>query len=215
MKKTLYFPEIFEMIGDAESKEGKIAILHRFYQEKGFSDILRLCYEPQIKWVVTRADIENLKYDHMDIADYDLAPTTLFLEARRRLYNFTNVRNPPLPVNKCQRLIANMFSVLHHKEVELFKQMVDRNILETGLDEELVREAFPTLLSGEYKPPKKKAGRPPGAKNKNTKPPAPKKKRGRPPGAKNKKKPVAKKKATTRKKTPAKKKMVDKTETVG
>lgn len=216
MKQTLYFPEIFEMVGEQETKEGKIAVLHRFYQEKGFVDILRLCYEPNIKWMMTRADIENLKYDHMDIADYDLAPTTLFLEARRRLYNFTSVRTPPLPLNKIQRLVANMFSVLHHKEVELFKQMVDRNIEDTGLSEELIREAFPTLLSGEYVPPtptKRKPGRPPGAKNKvaPTKP-APKK-RGRPPGSKNKKKPATKKKATPRKKATTVKKTVDKPET--
>lgn len=230
MKKTLYFPEIFELIGEEETKEGKITVLHRFYQEKGFIDILRLCYEPKIKWMVTRAEIENLTYDHMDIADYDLAPTTLFLEARRRLYNFTDVRNPPLPINKIQRLIANMFSVLHHKEIELFKQMVDRNILDTGLSEELVREAFPNLLTGEYiapVPEKRKPGRPPGAKNKSSidKPPPEKKKMGRPPGAKGKKKKVAKKRKTTpRKTTPRKKvvktapaieKVVDKTDTVG
>ena len=116
MKRTVYFPEIFEMIGNAETEDDKIAILHQFRQEKGFYDILQLCYEPTIKWMITRDDIEHLKYDDMDIEDYDLAPSTLFLEARRRLYNFTNVRNPPLPKNKIMKLVARMFSSFHHKD---------------------------------------------------------------------------------------------------
>lgn len=184
MKRTIYFPEMFELVGEAETKEDKIAVLRRFQDEKGFKELLTLCYEPTINWLVERKDIENLTYDHMDIADYDLAPTTLFLEARRRLFNFTDVRKPPLNKGKVLRLIANMFSVMHHKEIELFKQIVDRNIEETGIDEGLVRDAFPDLLSGEYVPPtpeKKKRGRPPGSKNK------PKKKGpGRPKGSKDK-----------------------------
>ncbi len=147
MKRTVYYPEIFAMVGEVDTKEEKIAVLHKFKNEKGFYDILRMCYDPLIKWVVTREEIENLVYDHMDIADFDMAPTTLFLEARRRLYNFTNVRTPPLKHYKVIQLITGMFSVLHHEEVELFKQMVSGNIEDTGITEDLVREAFPNLLS--------------------------------------------------------------------
>ena len=219
MKRTFYFPEIFEMVGEAQTKEEKIAVLRKYRTEKGFLDILRLCYEPRIKWIVTREEIENLPFDHMDIADYDLAPTTLILEARKRLYNFTNVRRPPLKKNKVIRLIANMFSVLHHKEIELFKQMVDRNILETGLDEGIVREAFPKLLSGEYVPPepeKRGPGRPKGSTKKKVdeKPASPPKKRGRPPGSKNKpKRGPGRPKGSTKKKTTTRKKTTTKTAT--
>jgi len=231
MKRTVYFPEIFEMVGNVETKEEKIAILHKFWQEKGFFDILRLCYDPRIEWIVTREEIEHLTYNHMDIADYDLAPTTLFLEARQRLYNFTNNRKQgkaPLEKNKVIKLIANMFSVLHHKEIELFKQMVSGEILETGITEDLVREAFPNLLSP---PIKRGPGRPAGAKNKTeeekiaeqvakeeAKKPAPKK-RGRPAGSKNiprdeEGNPLPKKRGrpagTKNKKKPTVKKVVDK-----
>jgi len=147
MKRTVYFPEIFEMVGNAQTKKEKIAVLHKYRNEKGFYDILLLCYDPRIKWMITRKEIEDLEYPRMDIADYDLAPTTLFLEARRRLYNFTTLRQPPLKKRKILQLIAGMFSVLHHKEVELFKQMVDGNIEENGMSENLIREAFPGLLS--------------------------------------------------------------------
>ena len=146
-KRTIYYPEIFELVGNAETKEDKIAVLHKFRNEKGMYDILRLCYDPNIHWIVTRPEIENLAYDYMDIADYDLAPSTLFLEARRRLYNYTTVRQPPLKKYKVLQLIAGMFSVMHHEEVELFKQMVDGCIEKDGLTSELVREAFPGLLS--------------------------------------------------------------------
>ena len=147
MKKTVYFPEIFAMVGEAKTREEKKAILWKFRDEKGFINILQLCYDPKIRWVVTRREIENLEYDHMDIPDFDLAPTTLFLEARRRLYNYTNMKQPPLKGYKVLQLIAGMFSVMHHEEVELFKQMVAGRIEERGLTEKLVREVFPKLLS--------------------------------------------------------------------
>jgi len=147
MKKTVYFPEIFAMVGEAKTREEKKAVLWKFRDEKGFINILQLCYDPKIRWVVTRREIENLEYDHMDIPDFDLAPTTLFLEARRRLYNYTNMKQPPLKGYKVLQLIAGMFSVMHHEEVELFKQMVAGRIEERGLTEKLVREVFPKLLS--------------------------------------------------------------------
>ena len=166
MKRTIYFPEIFTMVGEEQSRAKKIEILQKFKNEKGFLDILRLCYDPKINWLVSRKDIENLVYDHMDIADFDLAPETLFQHARRRLYNYTDVRHPPLKLNKVLRNIATMFSSLHHDEVELFKQMVDGNIIEEGLDELLIRDAFPLLLSEREVQLKRKPGRPSGAKNK-------------------------------------------------
>jgi hypothetical protein len=147
MKRTVYYPEIFEMIGKAKTKKAKIEILHRYKNVKGFYDILRLCYDPNINWLVTRKELENLQYDKMDIADYDLAPTTLFLEARRRLYNYTNLRQPPLKKRKIIQNITGMFSAMHEDEIELFKQIVDGRIKEKGLTEKLVRDAFPGLLS--------------------------------------------------------------------
>ena len=83
----------------------------------------------------------------MDIADYDLAVSNLFLEAPRRLFNFTNFRKPILPKDKVLRLIRNMFSVFHPEEIEIFKQMVDRKLQAKGLTENLVREAFPGYLN--------------------------------------------------------------------
>jgi hypothetical protein len=172
MKRTVYFPEIFEEVGKAKTRKEKIAILHKYRDVKGFYEILKLCYDPNIHWVITRKDIENLEYEDMDIADYDLAPTTLFLLARRQLKNYTNLRQPPLKKNKVLRLISGHFSSLYYKEVELFKQLVEGRIQEKGLTEKLVREAFPGLLSDPIEPPKpkKKRGRPPKKKAPETAP---------------------------------------------
>ena len=109
MKRTVYYPEIFQQVGEAETTEERIAILRKYEYVKGFKDILKLCYDPSIKWMVTREDIEYLVYDHMDIADYDLAPETLFNLARRRLYNYTNQRTPQLKKNKILNLIGRTF----------------------------------------------------------------------------------------------------------
>ncbi len=147
MKKTVYIPEIFEQFTTKTKKADKIAVLHKYKDVKGFLHFLHITYDPNIKWGVTREDIENLKYDHMDIPDYDLAPINLFLESPRRLYNFTNVLNPILPVAKIKRKMAIMFSAMHHEDVELVKQAVNRKIKAHGLTEKLVREAFPNLLT--------------------------------------------------------------------
>lgn len=147
MKKTVYIPEILAMVSKASKKQDKIEILQRFADVKGFKHVLFLTYDPTLEWVITRSDIENLRFDHMDIADYDLAVSNLFLEAPRRLFNFTNFRKPILPKDKVIRLVRNMFSVFHPEEIEIFKQMVDRKLQAKGLTENLVREAFPGYLN--------------------------------------------------------------------
>jgi len=169
MKRTVYFPEIFEMVGKAKTRKEKIDILHKFKNEKGFYEILKLCYDPLIEWHVTKKELDEIDYEKMDIPDYDLAPSTLFLLARRQLKNYTNLRQPPLPKYKILRLISGHFSSLHPKEVELFKQLVDGRIKEKGLTEKLIREAFPGLLNEPVKKekPKKKKGRPKKKKEEN------------------------------------------------
>jgi hypothetical protein len=154
MKRRLYFPEFLEMMENTKSRKDKIALIRNYGNVKGFPDILYFCYDPKIEFVVTRRELDNLWFDHMDIPDYDTAPTTLFNEVRR-IRNYTTLRQPPLRHNKVLQLIANTFSCLHHEEIELFKQMVAGRIKCKGLTEKLVREAFPGLLSPEEKPVKK------------------------------------------------------------
>ena len=149
MKKTVYFPEIFRELEECSKKADKIAVLHKYADVKGFKHFLYITYDPNIKWGVTRADVENLKYDHMDIVDYDLAVTNLFLESPKRLFNYTNVRNPMLTKNKILKNIARMFSVMHHEEIELVKQSINRKIKVNGLTVKLIEEAFPGLLTKE------------------------------------------------------------------
>jgi len=155
MKRIIYFPEFLEMMEETKSRKDKIALIRSYGHVHGFPDILVYCYDPKIEFVVTRKEIENLWFDHMDIPDYDTAPTTLFNEVRR-IRNYTTLKQPPLNHKKVIQLIANTFSVLHHEEIELFKQMVDGRIKCKGLTEKLVREAFPGLLSPEEKKSKVK-----------------------------------------------------------
>ena len=69
--------------------------------------------------------------------------------------NYTNLRSPLLQKNKVMKCISSHFSSLHPREVELFKQIVDGKIKENGIDEELIRDAFPGLLREPPKPEKK------------------------------------------------------------
>lgn len=137
-------PEIIDKIKEADTEEEKIRIIQGFGDTKGFRHLLYICYEPSIEWVVTRKDVDHLVYNHMDIPDYDLAVDNLFLLAPKRLFNYTNVRSPLLTKQKVKNLISGHFSVMHHEEVELIKQAIDRNI--DGVPEDLVRKAFPNLL---------------------------------------------------------------------
>lgn len=151
MKKTVYFREIFDELDECTKKADKIAVLHKYGNVKGFKSFLYITYDPNIKWGIDRSDIENLKFDHFDIADYDLAPTNLFLESGKRLFDYTNVRFPMLSKEKCQKNMARLFSVMHHEEIELIKQAVNRKIKVNGLTAKLVKEAFPTLLTEKAK----------------------------------------------------------------
>lgn len=205
MKRTVYFPELFKEIGDAKTRKEKIEILRKYKDVKGMMELLYLCYEPSVEWYITRKELDNLQYDKMDIPDYDLAPTTLFVLARRQLANYTNLRVPPLKKYKIIRCIQTDFSSLHPDEVELFKQIVDGRIQQKGLTEKLVREAFPGLLKElpEEVPPTKARDSKFAQK---TEPLVVTEEKKTTP----KKKTTARKKTTTRKKTTSRKKVTKK-----
>ncbi len=146
MSKTVYIPEILAMIDKASKKQEKIDILHRFQDVRGFKEVLFFCYEPYVKFHFTVDDLDNLQYDKMDIPDYDTAPTNLFLEAPRKMRNYTNLRKPFLSKEKCLRNIASDFSAMHHEEVEIYKQIVGKKLKARGLTENLVGEVFPDIF---------------------------------------------------------------------
>lgn len=151
MKKTVYIPEILEQIEASSKKQDKIDVLHKYKDVKGFLALLFICYEPYVKFHVTRDEAEDMVYDHMDIADYDLAPTNLFLEASKRMRNYTNLRKPFLSKKKVLRNLRNDFSAMHHDDIEIYKQCIDKKLKIRGLTENLIREAFPDLLYSEEK----------------------------------------------------------------
>lgn len=166
-KLTPFFPEILREIEAEPKRSSKIMILKKYRDVKGLPQLLFFCYEPTLKYAVTRKELDNLRYDYVDTPTYETAMTNLFREYRR-IRNWTNFKNPPLRKAKVLDLISMMFSGLHHEEVEIFKQMVNGRIKVKGLTENLVREAFPLLLSP--KPPK-----PPKPKKKSAKEEEPKK----------------------------------------
>lgn len=150
MKRKIYLVEILEDVAKAKSKKDKIHILHSAGNNVRLQEILKLTYDPEIKFIVNRKELDTFRYVHLDIPDYDCAATTLLNESRR-IVNYTNLRNPPIRFNRVCQLIINMFSGLHNDDIELFKQMTEGRFKCNGLTKKLIMSAFPGIITEESK----------------------------------------------------------------
>ncbi len=141
---NLFIPEIFEFVGTTKSKDDKLAIL-RNNSSPAMLTILRLTYSSDITFLMSFNEVKKIEFEDMDIADYTLAPSTLYRE-HKRLNIYTNERGLNLRKTKLHILMSQLLSSLYNDDREIVIHMHKRKLPFNGLTENLVREAFPDLL---------------------------------------------------------------------
>ena len=141
----IYVAEILEAAAYYKSKEEKAEVLLA-NDCPALREYLRLTFDPDIEWTITYKEMKKIKYYHMDIADYSLAPSTLHREWKRLKYLTTDQDYKLTHEKKCQ-LLANMFEVLHQPEIDLIKaSMQGRSLPFTGVTEKLTRMCWPNIF---------------------------------------------------------------------
>lgn len=139
MRHTVH--EIFNEVVEAKTKDEKIAILRKNNNQTIFR-ILRLCFDPAYALDLPEGS-PPLKIDrHLPEGVSD---TTLYAESRR-LYIFEKKKE--LSRVKKETLFIQFLEGLHYTEAELIVAAKDGKISKRykGLNEALVRQAFPGLL---------------------------------------------------------------------
>lgn len=134
-------PQVFEEVEKAKTKEEKIKIL-RAYESLPLKGILELNYHPAAKMDLPPGE-PPFKKDTNTPDGY--SDSNLYVEFRR-FYIWTRPSN----LNKIRKesLFIQMLEGIHWKEAELVCLAKDRKITKKykSLKEDLVREAFPSLL---------------------------------------------------------------------
>ena len=151
---TIYIPELLAKIGEYKTREEKIRVLHA-NQSPALLKLFDLCYSDDIDWDFSRRDLDHIKIKgKLDIADYDMAPSSLFRMAMK-LDMFTNRKKQGnrMSKEKALKVIGEWFSAMHQNDIEVIKQVVDGNFTYKGVTRKLISAAFPQLLPVKEKLP--------------------------------------------------------------
>ena len=138
-KIPLFIPEILEFVGKLPKKADKIEVLQN-NDSKALQEVLRLTFDPSIKFRLKTKEARAIPFEDMDIADYPLAPTTLFREAKRLHYytSESNVREEKLKI-----MLSQLYSSLYVDDADLVRAMFSKKLPYKGITFSLIKEAFP------------------------------------------------------------------------
>ena len=138
--KNIY--EVFDDIAKAKTRAEKIDIL-RSDRRKVLKDVLQGAFHPGIKFVFDKP----LEYTPSD-SPPGLGYTSIEQEMKR-VYLFVegNPRvDPNLTQQRKEHILMQILEALEAREAEVFMNMMLKDLKVKGLDEKLVREAFPGLI---------------------------------------------------------------------
>jgi len=138
--KNIY--EVFDDIAKAKTRAERIDIL-RSDRRKVLKDVLQGAFHPGIKFVFDKP----LEYKPSD-SPPGLGYTSIEQEMKR-VYLFVegNPRvDPNLTQQRKEHILMQILEALEAREAEVFMNMMLKDLKVKGLDEKLVREAFPGLI---------------------------------------------------------------------
>jgi len=142
--QPLYIPELLEFVGKLTKKEEKISTLQN-NDTKALREIFRLTFSPDVNFMLEHKEVKDLEFEDIDIADYSLAPSTLFREFKR-LSIFTNEKGQNLRKTKLKILLSQMFSGMYKEDIDLVKAVFTRKLPYKGITANLVKDTFPGLI---------------------------------------------------------------------
>lgn len=143
--RTLYIPEILDLIDSATSPKQKKQILIE-NRSPALGAILAYTYDLKFSMVLSAAEIDEALAQpyKKERGELGTCPTHLFKEYKR-LSMFVAPSN--LPKQKVKHLLIQLRECLHDSEFQVILKMLRREPLAKGLTPKLLNETFPSLLS--------------------------------------------------------------------
>ncbi len=135
-------PAISDIIAGTErypARADKVALLRQFDCHP-LRAILFYAFDPSVEWLLPEGDVP---YRPSDFGDSE---GMLYSEARK-IYLFVKGGNPNLRQMKREMLYVHFLESLYPKDAELMVYVKDKKLPAPGLTADIVREAFPGLLS--------------------------------------------------------------------
>lgn len=135
---TPLLSETLKKVNNAKTKDKKIAILKE-YDNEALRMVIRSSFDPKIVWKIPKGEVPYV----VNEAAVDTEHTILQREARK-LYNFIEGGNDPLPQFKREDMFIQMLEGLHKTEAQLLVDAKDKKLHQVykGLSATVVKEAF-------------------------------------------------------------------------
>lgn len=138
--KNMY--EVFDDFKKAKTRAEKIDVL-RNDRRRILKDVLQGAFHPKIEFIFKKAP----EYTPSD-APPGLGYTSIEQEMKR-IYLFVKDHprtDPNLTQQRKEQILIQILEALESREAEVFMNMILKDLKVKGLDEKLVREAFPGLI---------------------------------------------------------------------
>lgn len=133
--------EILENASKLSKKQDKIDYLRKNFNPT-IGTILKYAFDPNIVWDLPPGEPP---YKPSEFPD---AHGMLYTEARR-LYLFVKGGNPNLTQLKRESLYIGLLESVHPSDAKLLVAIKDKKLPYKGLTENLIKEAYPGLLTNE------------------------------------------------------------------
>lgn len=130
--------EILEEASKLKSREKKIEFL-RSYDSITLRRILSAVYDERCKWLLPDSD------PPYHAAHPAFGHEKLYSESRK-LYLFLEGGNPNLKQNRRETMFIEFLESIHPREASMMLKIKKKKMPYPGINEDLVREAFPDLL---------------------------------------------------------------------
>jgi|TARA_R110001606_G_scaffold393675_2_gene563802 hypothetical protein len=139
MARRLEVWEVFERVGNAETREGKIQILKE-NDHWAIRDVIAGCLNPKVEWNLPKG---RPPYTANRI---ESIPGTLLRENTKFTYFVKGGKGDSITAVKREKIFIGILETVHPNDAELVLKMVEKKMPVKGLTRKIVEEAFPGLL---------------------------------------------------------------------
>lgn len=131
--------QVLKEVSSKRLKKDKIAHLRYHRQNPVMIEFFKYVYDPNIKFALPEGDPPYKPSEFLD-------DTGGLYRNLRKMYIFIEGRSQNIPQVKRESIFIEVLESIHPDEAKLLLAVKDKKIPYQGIDEKLIKEAFPNLL---------------------------------------------------------------------
>lgn len=131
--------QVLKEVSSKRLKKDKIVHLRYHRQNPVMIEFFKYVYDPNIKFALPEGDPPYKPSEFLD-------DTGGLYRNLRKMYIFIQGRSQNIPQVKRESIFIEVLESIHPEEAKLLLAVKDKKIPYPGIDEKLIKEAFPNLL---------------------------------------------------------------------